>query len=171
MPIYTKTGDDGTTALFGGERVSKADARIEAGGQIDELTSFLGWASLPLDSDMQVFLTEVQKDLYLVMAVIAGSKQSVVVLNSRAVEFETKIDKMEKALPKLNRFILPGGSEASSRLHIVRGVCRRAERSVVVVYAKDLKGNGEHIVQYMNRLSDFLFTLARWYNKGREFIT
>ena len=172
MPIYTKTGDDGTTALFGGDRVKKSDNRICAGGEIDELTSVLGWVSISLDSDAQVLFTGIQKDLYHIMAVIAGSKQPVSQLKKQTVYFEKEIDRMEKALPKLTRFILPGGTEAASRLHVARAVCRRAERAAVYVFNHDASPKeSAEIIKYLNRLSDLLFTLARWYNKGREFLT
>ena len=157
MPIYTKTGDSGQTSLFGGKRLSKSDPQIEAYGTVDELTSFLGMIIVKTKSkEDKEFLTLIQKDLYQIMGVLAGANSPIEVISERVKLFEQKIDVMESKMPKLHRFILPGGTETASWFHIVRTVCRRAERSVVAVNSAPL------IIQYLNRLSDLLFVLARY---------
>ncbi len=174
MPIYTKTGDKGTTSLFGGKRLSKANIQIEAYGTIDELTSFLGMICVKIQSKKeQTFFTTIQKDLYQIMGDLAGYKSPIESLSPRITLFEQTIDTLEKKLPKLNRFILPGGTELSVWFHIVRTICRRAERNVVAL--QQTKKIEEKtlllIIQYLNRLSDLLFTYARWYNREHELIT
>lgn len=174
MPIYTKTGDTGETSLFGGKRLSKADIQIEAYGTIDELTSFLGMIIVKIKSKKdQEFLTIIQKDLYQIMGVLAGANSPIESISERITLFEQTIDKLEGKLPKLHRFILPGGTELSAWLHIVRTICRRAERNIVALQSTK-KMNAETLllsIQYLNRLSDLLFTYARWYNKENEILT
>lgn len=167
MPIYTKTGDRGTTALYGGKRVSKSDIQVEAYGTVDELSSFIGLTASKLGKipDREI-LIGIQKDLYLIMANLSGSKTDLAPLEARISEFEKHIDDMDTVLPKLTKFIIPGGSEESSWFQVLRVLARRAERKVV-----GLAGDGyEMPIKYLNRLSDLFFTLARFHNKNREII-
>lgn len=167
MKIYTKTGDDGTTGLFGGGRVSKASARIECYGTVDELNSVIGLAlAHGVSPDGSQFLGTAQNTLFVLGADLAtprGSKAQVErVAEHHVEELEGWIDHLDAKLPPLKTFILPGGTPAASALHVARTVCRRAERLCVAASAEtDL---GPMAVQYLNRLSDFLFTLARWEN-------
>lgn len=168
MPIYTKTGDKGTTALFGGKRISKADLQVEAYGSVDELTSYIGLVVSKLRTKNYELLT-IQKDLYKIMGYLAGSKLELKYLEGRVKEFENRIDEIDKKLPKLAKFILPGGSELSSLFHILRVICRRSERSVIRFSEKLTTDNRLLMtIKYLNRLSDFFFTLARFNNKGKE---
>jgi len=166
MSIYTRTGDSGTTALYGGKRISKADLQVEAYGSIDELTSFIGLVINKLINEKdRIFLISVQKDLYQIMAVLSGANIDLKFLfGEKVLTFENNIDSLEKKLPKLNKFILPGGTEISSWLHILRVICRKAERNVVRF------NNNIIIVKYLNRLSDLLFVMARNYGKNKEII-
>jgi cob(I)alamin adenosyltransferase len=174
MKIYTKTGDKGSTSLFGGVRVSKADPQIEAYGSIDELSSLIGLlaAKTVKDKHHPVLLT-IQTDLHGVMAVLAGAKEVIVVRKESIKEFEQVIDKLDSLLPPLNRFILPGGTENAAIAHICRAVCRRSERAVVRMFqtqpnSKLMENYRLVIMQYLNRLSDLLFMLARYYGRGKE---
>ena len=174
MPIYTKTGDRGETSLFGGKRLSKSDLQIDAYGTIDELTSFLGMTIFKIkDEHDKLFLTQIQRDLYQIMGVLADADISLEELSKQIPTFEKKIDEMTAALPRLNKFILPGGTEEAAWFHIVRTICRKAERNVIeLIHTKQWKNESRHIiVQYLNRLSDLLFTYARWYNKEQEILT
>lgn len=168
MKIYTRTGDDGSTSLFSGGRVSKTDLRVEAYGTVDELNSILGVARAHTPHDQtNSWLEHVQNRLFYLGADLAtplDAKQDWVVrLDAEATAWlEQTIDQMTAELPELKHFILPGGSAAAAHLHVARTVCRRAERiSVALSGHEDI---GPHVVVYLNRLSDFLFTLARWEN-------
>ena len=179
MSIYTKTGDAGTTGLFGGNRVSKADVQVEAYGSVDELTSHIGLViSLLTDEKDIVLLTNIQRELYHIMSLLAGGTNVSTELSDvqkklseRIRVYESLIDEIEKALPPLKHFILPQGGEIASALHIVRAVCRRAERAVVRLFSEPNNGtvvtdqSAGIILQYLNRLSDLLFMLARNYTK------
>jgi len=165
MTIYTRIGDKRTTSLYGGKRVSKSDLQVEAYGSVDELTSFIGLVVTKIkNKNDQVFLTEIQKDLYKIMSYLSGMKIELQYLTNRALKFENKIDQLDKKLPQLNKFILPGGTELSSWFHILRVVCRGAERNVVRFDSKTI------IIRYLNRLSDLLFVLARTYGKNKEVV-
>ncbi len=165
MSIYTRTGDFGTTSLYGGKRISKADCQIETCGSIDELTSYIGLAVIKLKDKKEAdSLVEIQKDLYKIMSFLSGAKIDLSPLEKKVIEFEKRIDLMEEKLPKLNKFILPGGTEISSWFHILRVICRRAERNVVRF------NNNIIIVKYLNRLSDLLFVMARNYGKSKEVV-
>ncbi|HEX7543096.1 MAG TPA: cob(I)yrinic acid a,c-diamide adenosyltransferase [Patescibacteria group bacterium] len=166
MSIYTRTGDAGTTGLYGGKRILKSDLQVEAYGSIDELTSFIGLvANKLINKKDKLFLISLQKDLYQIMAVLSGAKIDLQFLfEKKVLSFENKIDELEKKLPKLTKFILPGGTEISSWFHILRVICRRAERNVVRF------NNNIIIVKYLNRLSDFLFVMARTYGKNKEIV-
>lgn len=169
MKIYTRTGDDGSTSLFSGGRVSKTDLRVEAYGTVDELNSILGVVRAHTPHDQtNSWLAHVQNQLFYLGADLAtplDAKQDWVVrLDAEATAWlEQTIDQMTAELPELKHFILPGGSAAAAHLHVARTVCRRAERiSVALSGHEDI---GPHVVIYLNRLSDFLFTLARWENQ------
>lgn len=172
MRIYTRTGDDGQTGLFGGGRVSKADVRVEAYGAVDELNSVLGWViSQNPDSAVEQELTRVQADLFTIGAQLAtpreqtrGKKPSIPELDpERIAHLERWIDQLESALPELRTFILPGGVPAAAALHVARAVCRRAERRVVAL-AEDQEVDPA-VTIYLNRLSDSLFVAARYVNR------
>ena len=171
MKIYTRTGDDGDTALFGGGRVPKSDKRVEAYGDVDELNSFVGLALTSLaDADVRRGLLLVQNDLFSLGASLAtpggdGSRpraQTPDVPVARVEAMEQWIDEATEELPELREFVLPGGSEASATLHVCRSVCRRAERAVVALGREESLDDG--IVPYLNRLSDLLFVWARLEN-------
>ena len=170
MKIYTRTGDGGATALFGGTRVSKDDPRVAAYGDVDELNACLGvvGSAGELSSDVSELLQQLQKDLFAIGArladpadKIADRVTKVAVTDADVQRLENWIDRLEAELPALRRFILPGGSRAGALLHLARTVCRRAERSVVALGA----GNVEpQVLAYVNRLSDLLFVMARAVN-------
>jgi cob(I)alamin adenosyltransferase len=168
MKIYTKTGDTGDTALFGGERVPKDALRIEAYGSVDELNSLLGIIrALGPHRTLDSILSMVQIQLFEVGADLAtpiAHKSTAIprIQRSHAVKLEKKIDLLEKKLTPLKTFILPGGSPTASQLHFARTVCRRAERAVVRLSRNEDIGN--HVVVYLNRLSDLLFVMARYAN-------
>ncbi|MEO6508801.1 MAG: cob(I)yrinic acid a,c-diamide adenosyltransferase [Patescibacteria group bacterium] len=171
MKIYTKTGDKGETSLFGGKRIAKDDPQIEAAGNVDELTSFIGLliAKVKTKND-QTFLLEIQKDLYTIMAFLASYNSPIESFPERITLFEQKIDKIQSQLPELTSFILPSGTEISSICHIVRTVCRRTERSIVGLSKTNRLDRKKIalVLQYLNRLSDLFFALARWYNESKE---
>jgi cob(I)alamin adenosyltransferase len=164
--IYTRTGDAGETGLFGGGRVSKAAARVDAYGEVDELNATLGWA-LALEPAAMIgdVLRTTQSDLFTIgahLATPAGSRSSphVPALPERRIgEFERWIDAAESELPALDAFILPGGTPVAAALHMARTVCRRAERRVVALAAEEPIEAA--ILVYLNRLSDLLFVAAR----------
>lgn len=170
MKIYTRTGDDGSTALFGGRRVAKTHPRVEAYGTIDELSSVMGLAaSLSSDSAVVVRITSVQERLLDLGADLAtppderAARHLARASSSWVSDLEADIDAMSAELPPLSSFVLPGGSRAGAALHVARAVCRRAERRII-----EASASGEELaspsVAYVNRLSDWLFTLARWAN-------
>ena len=168
MKIYTRTGDKGETSLFAGGRVSKHDLRVEAYGTVDELNSFLGLIrTYDLPAPAPEWLEDVQNVLFTVGADLAtpldAKAEWLVRLDALPAErLEVQIDTMDEALAPLKSFILPGGTPAAATTHIARTVCRRAER-LCVALAEDQAINVQVIV-YLNRLSDFLFTLSRWLN-------
>jgi len=166
LKIYTRTGDKGTTALFGGKRLPKSDLRIEAYGTLDELNSWLGLVGcyLPEGDAAKEELLAVQHWLFATGAHLAADPEKDLSLPALPEEGVTRleqwIDRMEAALPPLKNFILPGGSHGVAHCHVARAICRRAERRVVAL------AQGEkvdmRIVHLLNRLSDYLFVLARW---------
>jgi cob(I)alamin adenosyltransferase len=168
MKIYTKTGDDGTTSLFSGGRVPKTHLRVEAYGTVDELNSILGAGRAQRPSPKtDVWLAQVQRQLFHLGADLAtpldAKSDWVVRMDAETITWlENAIDEMTAQLPALKHFILPGGSPAAAQLHVARTVCRRAERLAVGLAAHEPIGG--HVLHYLNRLSDFLFTLARWEN-------
>jgi cob(I)alamin adenosyltransferase len=172
MKIYTKTGDDGTTSLFSGGRVPKTHLRVEAYGTVDELNSVLGVARAHHPHERtDGWLAKVQWQLFNLGADLATPLDAkadwVVRMDADTVTWlEQSIDEMTSELPELKNFILPGGSLAAANIHVARTVCRRAER--LVVHLQEQEPIGEHVLIYLNRLSDFLFTLARWENFKAE---
>lgn len=165
MKIYTRTGDHGQTSLFGGARVAKNDARIEAYGTVDELSSHLGVARASgIPEEIDRVLDQVQRDLFDVGAHLAspGTSRFSGVEAPRIVELEAAIDAMERGLAPLKNFILPGGTLPAAHLHVARTVCRRAERLVVAL--NDETPATLSTIAYLNRLSDYLFVAARFAN-------
>jgi cob(I)alamin adenosyltransferase len=165
MKIYTKTGDDGTTGLFGGGRVKKASLRVDAYGTVDELNATLGLArATKLDPDSEAILARAQVDLFTLGAELAcvpgkEAKLNMPLLSAEDAErLEQAIDHAEAFVPPLKYFVLPGGSAQAAALHLARTVCRRAERAVLAL--DDGEPRAELVI-YLNRLSDLLFVLAR----------
>jgi cob(I)alamin adenosyltransferase len=164
--IYTKTGDQGETGLFGGGRVAKDDPRVEAYGEVDELNAALGVArSTGLDPQLEALAADIQAQLFTLGAVLAtpsGTKAETHIPKVRpewSAALERAIDEFDRELARLQQFILPGGSPAASHLHLARTVCRRAERRVVSLsHAAPID---PQLLVYLNRLSDLLFVMAR----------
>lgn len=167
--IYTKTGDKGQTALFGGKRVGKDDIRIEAYGTVDELNSFIGALIDSISSNDGIAYTNmIQEELFIIGSHLARDPDKVKLklpeLPSSGVDrLEKYIDEMDTELPDLKHFVLPGGNQSISWAHISRTVCRRAERRVVSL--SSVEPVDPVIIIYLNRLSDYLFTLARYLAK------
>jgi cob(I)alamin adenosyltransferase len=171
MPIYTRTGDDGTTALYGGRRVLKCEELVDVYGSIDELNSWIGFIHSSVNDDsVKDFLISLQKDLFCIGSTLAGWNGDLSPLRARVSEIENRIDVMEKTLPPLANFILPGGCRSASMVHIARSICRRVERQMVkMAQGKTFPVNEKDktiIFEYLNRLSDLFFVLARSINKG-----
>ncbi len=168
MKIYTKTGDKGKTSLIGGTKVYKSDLRIEAYGTIDELNSYVGLCLDHLKSDnINNVLAEIQDRLFTIGSALAcdpdkETKLKIPDLHETDVELlEKEIDRMNEVLPLMKSFILPGGNISVSTLHIARCVCRRSERCCVRMQKKEMEVE-PLIIKYLNRLSDYLFVLARF---------
>ncbi len=172
MKIYTKTGDTGTTALFGGTRVPKHHIRIESYGTIDELNSHLGLIrDQEMDSQYKETLVHIQNKLFTVGAILATDPEKAILKNGKErlsipkisaediEHLEQEMDRMNEALPPMTHFVLPGGHQTVSFCHIARCVCRRAERLTAAL--NDLKPIEPNTLVYLNRLSDYLFVLAR----------
>ncbi|WP_423149321.1 cob(I)yrinic acid a,c-diamide adenosyltransferase [Rubrolithibacter danxiaensis] len=165
MKIYTKTGDKGYTSLIGGTRVPKYNIRIESYGTIDELNSYIGLIrDFDINNSYKNVLKEIQDRLFTIGSVLASdpekSKMKIPDLYEKDIELlENEIDRMENELQPLKNFILPGGSNSISFCHVARCVCRRAERAVV--HLAEESHVEEKVLIYLNRLSDFLFVLAR----------
>ncbi len=167
MKIYTKKGDKGTTSLFGGQTVEKNSSRISAYGTVDELNSVIGVAlSFPHSERTNELLREIQHQLFVLGADLAtpfSKKVRIDRISDSEVEYlEKNIDALEVGLPPLKSFILPGGTQSASNLHFARTVCRRAER--ITVSCADEEYVAPEAIKYLNRLSDFLFVLARYEN-------
>lgn len=168
MKIYTKTGDKGQTSLIGGTRVWKNAIRIEAYGTVDELNAFIGnlWV-LPIPGEVREFLQKIQFQLFTIGSNLATDQEATPLKAASVVEttdieaLENEIDRMDLHLPALRYFVLPGGTQATAAAHICRTVTRRAERRVL-----DLQQGGMDveplIINYLNRLSDYFFTLSRY---------
>ena len=172
MPIYTRTGDKGDTALFDGSRVPKSHVRVETYASIDELNSLLGQALTFLPKAKHKALAKeiesIQHDLFAIGSALAVPHPLPVVgLEKRPKDFEKLIDSMTKKMPELKNFILPGGGKPGALLHVARTFARRAERRVVALMETQEVDNA--ILIYLNRLSDLLFTMARYVNyQGKQ---
>lgn len=173
MKIYTRTGDMGSTGLFGGPRVPKDDARIEAYGTVDELNASIGVArSAGVSEVIDSHLCQIQNELFSIGAELATPNpddHGTRLIGPPHVErLEGWIDQYESSLPPLKHFILPAGSAACSALHLTRGICRRAERRVVTLAGNSDSSVSEMLVVYLNRLSDLLFVLSRVCNQQAD---
>lgn len=172
MKIYTKTGDDGTTGLQGNKRVSKSDERIITYGTIDEANAIIGLAlSITVDNEIKDVLTQIQNQLFLAGADLSNPNlkdQKTRITSQMIGNLEELIDRFEEELPPLTNFILPGGEVISAQLHFARTVIRRAESNLVALMQKEEINS--NLIQYLNRLSDLLFVMARTVNKrsGKE---
>lgn len=174
--IYTRTGDDGTTSLGSGARRKKYDLRVDAYGTLDEVNAVLGLVRLHTKADaaLDAALSRIQNDLFDVEADLCLSEKGpggarLTVTEAQVAWLEQEIDRLNDALEPLKSFILPGGSAASAYLHLARTVCRRAER--IIVELRDQPGEEVSVpsLQYVNRLSDYLFVAGRYANdKGRQ---
>lgn len=171
MKIYTKTGDGGTTALFGGERVPKHDARVGAYGSVDEANAALGVARALLEErEIDELLAEVQNDLFGVGADLAtplaatARQQIVPMAEADVARLERRIDRYAGELEPLKNFILPGGHASSAAVQHARAIVRRAEREVAALLDAEPEAVNPQVLIYLNRLSDLLFTLARYLN-------
>ena len=179
MKIYTKTGDNGTTALYGGTRVPKHDLRIDSYGTVDELNSYLG---LLRDQDIDIhshdILIKIQDSLFTVGAVLATDPEKAILKNGKKrldipmitlgdlQILENEIDQMDANLTPMTHFILPGGHQTVSFCHIARAICRRSERLACALY--EISPFETTVLQYLNRLSDYLFVLARKLSQDLE---
>jgi cob(I)alamin adenosyltransferase len=165
--IYTRTGDDGTTALGSGERRPKYDLRVAAYGTVDETNAAIGVARLHVeDATLDAMLGMIQNDLFDLGADLAvpqreGKAERLRVLSSQVERLERDIDALNDKLSPLTSFVLPGGTPAAAHLHLARTICRRAERMIVELASQPNEPVGDAAIQYMNRLSDFLFVASR----------
>ncbi|MCZ7644544.1 MAG: cob(I)yrinic acid a,c-diamide adenosyltransferase [Planctomycetota bacterium] len=171
--IYTRTGDDGTTALGGGQRVPKDSPRIAAYGSADELNSMLGVArAAGLDAKLGRMLKRIQNDLFHLGSDLCIREDDKTELEIPRIEprhikqLEAFIDELQKSLKPLENFILPAGAPGAAHLHVCRCVCRRAERDVLAL--SRVETVGAHVATYLNRLSDLLFVMARYENLKKE---
>ena len=172
MPIYTKTGDKGTTSLMDGSRVSKDDMRVDTYGSVDELNSQLGVVlaylqDTPYEELLKKDLLSIQKDLLTIGALLADpkskvSEKTIKHLDKQVNLFEMRIDEMTEQMPELKNFILPGGGKPGAFLHMARTVARKVERRITTLGRKEAVEIV--IIRYFNRLSDLLFTMSRYIN-------
>lgn len=175
MKIYTKTGDKGQTALYGGTRVSKASTRVESYGTIDELNAFIGLAKSEIsDEKLMNQLKKIQFDLFTVGSEAATPADKLFLANGKArlplviseneiEELEHWMDELDAELEPLQYFILPGGGKTATAFHVARTVCRRAERALV--FLNESEEVRPELIKYLNRLSDYLFIVARYVSK------
>jgi cob(I)alamin adenosyltransferase len=178
VKIYTRTGDDGDTSLLGGERVRKNELRIATIGDVDETNAVIGVVRVELSRSgvapdgVDEVLNRIQHSLFNLGAELAarsidvGTSSKTSIVTADVVELEAAIDRFEAELEPLTAFILPGGASAAAQLHVARCVCRRAERNLVELTVAELVRN--ELVQYLNRLSDLLFVMARLVNKSNR---
>jgi cob(I)alamin adenosyltransferase len=171
--VYTRTGDDGTTGLGGGQRVPKDSPRIETYGTVDELSSAIGVAlALGLDSRLAGPLKRIQNDLFnlgsdlCILEDDKAERPAPVIEDRHVAALEELMDGLSAELPPLDNFILPGGAPGAAQLHVARTVCRRAERLAVALARREPVGPS--VVRYLNRLSDVLFVMARYENRQRR---
>jgi cob(I)alamin adenosyltransferase len=170
--IYTRTGDDGTTALATGERRRKDDLRIETYGTVDETNACLGLARLSTSGELDAILGRVQNDLFDLGADLAtppgqeGRRGALRVTDAQVTRLEAEIDALNAELKPLTSFVLPGGSPAAAALHLARTVCRRAERLAVALAERPEEAVSGAVLRYLNRLSDLLFVASRVANDG-----
>ncbi len=167
MKIYTKTGDEGQTGLLGGDRVSKDSLRIHAIGEIDELNAYVGiCCTLLEDQLLEEKLIRIQNHLFDIGSEVAcppGGKFNLTSVSSTEIgQLEYELDEMERELPELKQFILPGGSVPSAHLHFLRTICRRAERSLLALHTTNPVRS--ELIMYVNRLSDWIFCFSRLLN-------
>ncbi|MBU91968.1 MAG: ATP:cob(I)alamin adenosyltransferase [Rhodobiaceae bacterium] len=176
--IYTKTGDDGTTALGNGERIAKSSKRVSAYGSVDELNSFIGLARSFIESDklkeLDKILATIQNDLFDLGADLCipdkdKNADSLKIVNNYVKNLEKEIDKLNSQLEPLRSFILPGGTKVSAYIHIARTIARRCEREMIELRQIEESEISKEAVQYINRLSDFLFVAARYVNLKLDF--
>ncbi|WKN30974.1 cob(I)yrinic acid a,c-diamide adenosyltransferase [Porifericola rhodea] len=166
MKIYTKSGDQGDTSLIGGQRVPKSHDKVEAYGTVDELNSFIGiLRDMPSNQKRQNIFQHIQENLFVIGSLLAAdvnNKPSYLpeLQESDVLQLEQQIDEMDAKLPAMKNFILPGGHPDVSQCHLARAVCRRAERAVVSLQTQEQIDPA--IIKYLNRLSDYLFVLARY---------
>jgi cob(I)alamin adenosyltransferase len=175
VKIYTRTGDSGETSLFDGTRTRKDDPRVDAYGEVDELNAWLGFvrASAALPPDIDVEIIAIQRHLFAVGAQLADPRDRIAARVEKAVlgdeqvaHLELLIDGLDHALPPLRRFIVAGGTQAGAALHVARTVCRRAERRIIALTPPV----DAVLVRYVNRLSDYLFVLARAVNHRAGYV-
>lgn len=165
MKIYTKTGDQGTTSLFGGKRVSKADLRIDTYGTVDELNSYIGLLrDQDVNKDRLNELLEIQDRLFTIGSILAtepgNQKVKIPHIEETDITFlEKRMDEMDVSLPPMRFFVLPGGHQSVSFCHVARTVCRRAERLTIALDAQETVN--PLVIKYLNRLSDYIFVLSR----------
>lgn len=176
--IYTRTGDGGTTGLVDGSRRAKHDFRLEAIGEVDELNSAVGFAALALEADRGAPLHRIQNDLFDLGADLATplgdiggadftpSEMVLRIVAAQPDRLEAEIDALNATLPPLTSFILPGGSEGAARVHLARAIARRAERAATALAVAEPVNPSA--LAYLNRLSDYLFVLARAINAGKD---
>ena len=168
MRIYTRTGDNGMTSLIGGKRVKKYDIRLEAYGTIDELNSCIGLI-LSTNEEKEI-LNEIQNMLFNIGAWLAdgtGQRPDDSCIEEGLKQLENEIDRLSELLPTLKSFVMPGGNIGASFAHLARTVCRRAERRIIELADKEIIN--QNLIKYINRLSDYLFVLARMINHERNF--
>lgn len=176
MKIYTKTGDKGTTSLFGGTRVAKHHIRIESYGTVDELNAHIGLVKdQKIDAHTKEVLNRIQDRLFTIGSTLATEPEKAILKSGKErlripkisegdiLLLEKEMDRMNEALPEMTHFILPGGHQSVSFCHIARCVCRRAERMATALY--EISHFDEMVLKYLNRLSDYLFVLARKLSK------
>jgi len=169
MKIYTKTGDTGKTSLYNGERIYKHLPEISVVGNIDELQSYIGLVKTEkIQTTDKKILQEIQQDLYHIMGYISGAKVDISIFENKTNLFEQIIDKITSKQPIKNGFILPGVNEISAKIHILRTICRRAERELIKLFFEKKtieKKHSQLLIGYFNRLSDLFYALAVKYEK------
>ena len=173
VKVYTKTGDKGDTSLVGGTRVGKDHKKIELYGEVDELNSIIGLITSGVDGDIKEELFKIQHLLFNLGSVLACEPKKRLefklptVTDKNIIFLENSIDQMQSQLSPLKNFILPGGDMAASHAHLARTVCRRVERKMVAFFNENSSEEVPHSLEFLNRLSDYFFVLARYINHGQ----